>query len=409
MLARRDVGGTLRRLQRRAGGVLVERERPELFDRGVRRHAQAVRLGAVQPRTRLVARGLEVDLAEADDTTLHTGGVADRLVEPGGALVELREHRQLLVELDHVGVFPVRALEHRGAGEALVEGVGAGHQLAGECRVAEDLPAACVGLEGLARLHAERAHHGVEVAVVRLHRFAVEDIFELLEVADVARLPRRPVTPADRDEVRHARRRALVPAVDTMLAQRRLGLDRVRRETARTEPDLVGLGARDEVARRVQVFTARRQDQVLAALPLVGTGLAHVDDGPLPDVIHATGGRARGHFDHERTLRREVPEGEGVDRGEVRRQHARLVLEGLVHHDLAVARTEVFALRFAQAVEADRGQPPEEGLRRTLEVHLVVELLDRLFGGIAVLELQGAEAGVHLLGVSRRGAKPDER
>ena len=194
-----------------------------------------------------------------------------------------------------------------------------------------------------------------------------------------------------------------------MLAQRRLGLDRVRRETARTEPDLIGLGARDEVARRTQVFSARRQDQVLAALPLVGTGLAHVDDRPLPDVIHAPGGRARGHFNHERPLRREVPEGEGVDRGEVRRQHARLVLEGLVHHDLAVARTEVLALRFAQAVEADRGQPPEEGLRRTLEVHLVVELLDRLFGGIAVLELQGAEAGVHLLRVSRRGAKPDER
>ena len=31
----------------------------------------------------------------------------------------------------------------------------------------------------------------------------LQDVLELLEVADVARLPRRPVTPADRDEVRH--------------------------------------------------------------------------------------------------------------------------------------------------------------------------------------------------------------
>ena len=244
---------------------------------------------------------------------------------------------------------------------------------------------------------------------MRLHRLAIEDIFELFEVTDVARLPGRPVAAADRDEVRHAGRGPLVPAVDAVLAQRRLGLDRIGREAARTEPDLVGLGARNEVARRVQVFSARRQDQVLAALPLVGTGLAHVDDGPLPDVIHAPGGRARGNFDHERPLRREVPEGEGVDRGEVRRQHARLVLQGLVHHHLAVARAEVLALRFAQAIETHRRQTPEEGLRRALEIHLVVKLLDRLARGVAVLELHRAETGIDRLRARHRRAEAGDR
>ena len=57
----------------------------------------------------------QIDLAIAKGATLHAGGVAYRLVEPGAAFVKLGVGLALLVQLDQIRVFPVFTLPNDGA------------------------------------------------------------------------------------------------------------------------------------------------------------------------------------------------------------------------------------------------------------------------------------------------------
>ena len=60
-------------------------------------------------------------------------------------------------------------------------------------------------------------------------------------------------------------------------------------------------------------------------------------------------------------------------------------------------------MRKVEAVEADRRQRQDEGLRGAQEVHLIEQLLGRRLARVAGLQLELADAGVHRLRHCRWG------
>ena len=72
---------------------------------------------------------------------------------------------------------------------------------------------------------------------------------------------------------------------------------------------------------------ARRDDQVLPALSLVGPHLAHHTELALPEVAHATRGRPGRELDHQWPGLAEIDEVEDVRRRRVRRDQAEPILD----------------------------------------------------------------------------------
>ena len=190
-----------------------------------------------------------------------------------------------------------------------------------------------------------------------------------------------------------------------MLAHGGLGHGLIRRQAAGAEPHLVAGRTEDPVAGRHHLGPAGGKDQVLAAGALVGSGLAQIGDRLLPDVEHAAGGEPGRHLHHQRPLGGQIPEAEGVEGGDVGGEHPRLVLEGAIEQHVAIAHAHGFGLGVVEGLEAHRRQGPEVGLGGALQIEFVVELLGGGLGGVAVLQLQGAQAGGHAGGGRAAGGR----
>src|SRR5262249_906784 len=122
-----------------------------------------------------------------------------------------------------------------------------------------------------------------------------------------------------------------------MLAHRLVGDLRVRTEATRREPDLISWRVYDDVPLWFQVLAKYKE---LGSFTLLGSSLSDVGYGPLPNVEHAARRRSRRHLKHQWSLILQVPEAEHIERGDVRGQHPRFVLEVLIEDDIAILRAE---------------------------------------------------------------------
>ncbi len=93
-------------------------------------------------------------------------------------------------------------------------------------------------------------------------------------------------------------------------------------------------GPADEVAVRYLAVVVGRHDQVLPALPAVGSGGAHVDDEPEVGVVDRAGPAPRWHLYDGGTVGGQVEQGEGVNGVGVPGEEQRVGIHQLVedHH-----------------------------------------------------------------------------
>ena len=96
-MPRGAVGALLVVLDEGACGGLVKCDRPELFRRGIRRHAQAVALRTIEGMPLRVAEASEVSLPSSGGIAAHTCGDHHGIVCISGTLIELAVVRQVLV------------------------------------------------------------------------------------------------------------------------------------------------------------------------------------------------------------------------------------------------------------------------------------------------------------------------
>jgi hypothetical protein len=108
--------------------------------------------------------GRQIDLTLGGLLAVHGGVVGDRLVEPGGASVQLVVVFALLIGGRDGGTVPRRTVEVMGVSDALGE-LGLGHRLADERGFGQDLLLYRRRFEGLALFDAKRLAHGHEAAV----------------------------------------------------------------------------------------------------------------------------------------------------------------------------------------------------------------------------------------------------
>ena len=146
---------------------------------------------------------------------------------------------------------------------------------------------------------------------------------------------------------------------------------------------VAGIGVRPQrdVARGNRALVARRQDQVLAARPLVHAGGADILERGLPAVVDAAGDRALAggrDLQDDRADILGVVEGQDVDRVGVGRQ--RLVLPGQRARpvDDLVELHPGAAHGLGQKLEVHRGHAPDDGLHRTARDGAARDLRGRL-------------------------------
>ncbi len=187
-------------------------------------------------------------------------------------------------------------------GKEFVVSSGPRHPVAGHGRIGQDLPGPVIGREGFALFDAERAQHRQEAAIAYLGWLRLEHGLELLPVAQVVGLLRRPLLAANGNVLGDAGPGAIGPGIQPVLAHCGFGFRLVRRQAAWGEPHLVGGRAHDDVAGGLHDLAAGRQDQVLATLAFAGPPLSPVGDGALPNAEHAARGNASRHVDHQRAL-----------------------------------------------------------------------------------------------------------
>ena len=85
---------------RPARDVVVERDRPKLPHWRIGLDVQPVGLAAVEIIAVFVLRRFEIDLSKVQGAALHGDGIADRLVKPRAALIDLRGVVGILIELN---------------------------------------------------------------------------------------------------------------------------------------------------------------------------------------------------------------------------------------------------------------------------------------------------------------------
>ncbi len=143
---------------------------------------------------------------------------------------------------------------------------------------------------------------------------------------------------------------------------------------------------------------AGRQEQVLAALALVGAGQAEVGDRALPEVIDQTDTRPGRDLEDDRPLA-EIDVHHAVDRGVVGGEPDALGVGEVVRDDQIVeVGAQVPLHPDADGLERNGRKGPQEGLDGALVVHLVVQFSRGFLGRKSSLEVQRADACLHAVG-----------
>ena len=178
------------------------------------------------------------------------------------------------------------------------------------------------------------------------------------------------------------------------------GLHPLVEVAAHEVPDVVGLGLHDEIAVGDLAFVARRQDQILAALALVGAGRAEVRHVQEPHVVEHPE-HALGQLDHGGAVLLEVEEPQGVHRRRVPGQDEPLGVHQRVEDADLVARFgSDRRLTPPQFVDRHRRDGAEQ---RLVGVDLVQEVVGHFraaLGRHTVEELEGPDGCLHRV---RRG------
>ena len=149
---------------------------------------------------------------------------------------------------------------------------------------------------------------------------------------------------------------------------------------------------------------AGRQEQILAALALVGTGQAEVGDRALPEVVNEADTRPSRDLDDDRPLA-EIDVHHAVDRGVVGREPDALGVGEVVGDDQIVeigARSRLIA--DPDGFERNGRKGPQECLDGALEIHLVVKLSRGLGGRIAPARSSGCRCASPRCRASARSA-----
>ncbi|MOA02873.1 hypothetical protein D3C78_1223480 [compost metagenome] len=180
----------------------------------------------------------------------------------------------------------------------------------------------------------------------------------------------------------------------------RLGL--VLAQQAHAEEHDVGLHRHHVVALGGDLLVPRRQEQVLAALPLVRADHAQVFEHALVHVHHHARHQPLGQGQHQRTGLRQVSEGRDVRRREVGSEDALLLLLGDVGNQLAVAHLEDIVLRVLPLDHPGGGDAPQVSLGGPHQVHLAEQVVHGLLRRVTAIEFQFADRGIDGFHLARR-------
>src|SRR5215510_3394691 len=96
-------------------------------------------------------RRFEIDLTESNNSPLHSGGIANRFVEPRPTFVKLHVVLGFLIEFHQVCVFPMLTWINSTVRKTLLIRDGASHHLPYLSRVAQDFFLSGIGIEGFSR------------------------------------------------------------------------------------------------------------------------------------------------------------------------------------------------------------------------------------------------------------------
>ena len=123
--------------------------------------------------------------------------------------------------------------------------------------------------------------------------------------------------------------------IDLQCIEKSLHLGGIALQRTKAPEDVRGRRIDDIVALGVVDLLARTDQQILSALALVWSGLAHIDDGPLPHVIDEAGDGALRHVHDDRTRLGKIEEADDVGRRCICRKDATLAYEVVVNDDIA--------------------------------------------------------------------------
>lgn len=222
-------------------------------------------------------------------------------------------------------------------------------------------------------------------------RLVLDHLVQPLEVADVAResgdarLERR----ADDARLLHTLAQRIDLEMRLVIRQRGLASPRFLLEAARHHPVAPGAGPEDEVAFRHVALVSRRQEEVLPALAAVGTGIAQVRQIEKEAVVDDAQDIRR-HLDDCRAGLLQVDAGARVHAfgvvGQAEVLRPAFTRLGVHDHAAGLADPVVARVHVEQGLHRHRGHEVEIGLRRALQVELVVEFLNGLYGRVAALK-----------------------
>ena len=257
------------------------------------------------------------------------------------------------------------------------------------------------GAERLALLDADRLH--VEALQRRedIRRLLVHQLREHLEERDGVGVDRVDRLARAVEELHLAAGvRRLRQRINLDLLHQRDGLVglSVHLEAAQEVIDAVGRRLDDEVTLGHLARVTRRQEQILAALALVRPERADIHE-PALQRIHRRPEHFRRRFHDGRAVRLQIEKAHAIHRLGVRREHQRLgVHERFPDDDLVGPLGAEVADAAPRFDDRDRRHLREIDLDRAVELELIEQRVGRRGRGIAVLELEVAEAGLDRLG-----------
>ncbi|MNF79368.1 hypothetical protein D3C84_615800 [compost metagenome] len=255
------------------------------------------------------------------------------------------------------------------------------------------------GIERLVLLDPKAGEHGHVETVALVDRFLLDDLVQAFPVCEAPRLGAGPGFACRGEQFGLGRLDAFGVRVHLELLDQCLAFGRVRVEHTETCQHVHGFRLGQVIFTGIgRRLGARWQYQVLAALAFVRTGLAHVDDRPLPEITNTARSRAGWQFDHQRPGFVEVDEAEDVWRGGIGGDHAELVFVTVEHHQVAAAGAQLVAELFLPLRVRHQRQRPEVTLSRLLEIQFDIQSGNGFMGRQFALHGDFADTGVQVLG-----------
>ncbi|MNQ83252.1 hypothetical protein D3C85_983280 [compost metagenome] len=389
---------------------VVQGDGPELFGRWFAGQVQAIVVATFEPVAGLVGVGPQVGLAQSDGLGDHALGIGDRFIEPGTAFPELVVVGRTLGRLADVehGI-PLAVGPVPGLGEALGEGVGLGDQFTHLRALLQGLALRLGGGEGFVFFDAQAGQHGHVESVAFIDRLALDDLVQALPIFNAAWLGTRPAAAARSQQARLPRLVFLRVGVQAQLFDQGLALGRVGVEHAKAHQHIHALGFGQVILAGIgRRLGARWQNQVFAALALVGPGLAHVQDRPLPDIADAAGSRPGRQFDDHGAGFVEVDEPENIGCGGVGGDDAEFVFVALEDHQVAIAGIE-FVVEFLLPLRRrHQRQCPQVSLGGLLVIQFLEQRGNGFTGGQLTVHGQLADVGIECLRLGAADAQAQQ-